>query len=196
MSKKSRNTKGKIVTAAWDLFYRQGYDNTTIDEIVEVSGTSKGSFYHYFESKDSLLGSLSYLFDEKYEELEEKIDPEENSFDVLIWLNQELFDMIDNKIDQSLVSKLYSTQLVMKGEKTLLDNNRLYYRLLKQIVIKGQEKGELTDSMTANEIVRMYAMCERALICEWCLCNWSFSLKTYSKQMLPMLLAQIRVKTT
>ena len=28
--KKNRNTKGKIVSAAWDLFYRQGYENTTL----------------------------------------------------------------------------------------------------------------------------------------------------------------------
>ena len=50
MSKKNeRNTRGKIITAAWDLFYEQGYDDTTIEEIIEKSGTSKGSFYHYFE---------------------------------------------------------------------------------------------------------------------------------------------------
>ena len=36
MSKKNeRNTKGKIITAAWDLFYEQGYDNTTVEEIIE-----------------------------------------------------------------------------------------------------------------------------------------------------------------
>ena len=64
--KNSKNTKGRIVAAAWQLFYQQGYDDTTIDEIVEASGTSKGSFYHYFDSKDALLTSLSYLFDEKY----------------------------------------------------------------------------------------------------------------------------------
>ena len=63
--KSSRNTKSKIVSAAWSLFYEQGYDDTTIDEIVEASGTSKGSFYHYFDGKDALLSSLSYLFDEK-----------------------------------------------------------------------------------------------------------------------------------
>ena len=67
MSKKNdRNTKGKIITAAWDLFYEQGYDDTTVEEIIEKSGTSKGSFYHYFEGKDALLGSLSYIFDEEY----------------------------------------------------------------------------------------------------------------------------------
>ena len=71
MPKKSnRNTKSKIVSAAWKLFYEHGYDDTTIEEIIFESGTSKGSFYHYFDSKDALLGSLAYLFDEKYEELE------------------------------------------------------------------------------------------------------------------------------
>ena len=61
----SRNTKGKIVSAAWKLFYEQGYDNTTVEDIIFESGTSKGSFYHYFEGKDALLGSLSMIFDEK-----------------------------------------------------------------------------------------------------------------------------------
>lgn len=194
MAKKSRNTKEKIVTAAWDLFYNQGYDGTTIDDIVERSGTSKGSFYHYFESKDALLSSLSYLFDEKYESLADCIDPEADALDTLIFLNQELFDMIDNKIDQTLISKLYSTQFVMRGDRSLLDSSRYYYRLLKQIISEGQEKGQLINTMTANEIVRYYAMCERALISEWCLCNWSFSLKSYSARMLPMLLQPISAK--
>ena len=71
--KNSRNTKSKIVSAAWKLFYDNGYENTTIEDIIFESGTSKGSFYHYFESKDALLGSLAYLFDEKYEQLEDEI---------------------------------------------------------------------------------------------------------------------------
>ena len=53
-AKKAKTTKKKIVSAAWKLFYEQGYDNTTVDDIVEESGTSKGSFYHYFEGKDAV----------------------------------------------------------------------------------------------------------------------------------------------
>ena len=67
--KKTKTTKKKIVSAAWRLFYEQGYDNTTVDDIVEESGTSKGSFYHYFDGKDALMGTLAYVFDEKYEDL-------------------------------------------------------------------------------------------------------------------------------
>ena len=59
--KNTRNTKGRIIQAAWRLFYQQGYDDTTVDEIIRDSGTSRGSFYHYFEGKDALLSSENNL---------------------------------------------------------------------------------------------------------------------------------------
>lgn len=73
--KNTRNTRGKIVDAAWQLFYEQGYEDTTVEEIIELSCTSKGSFYHYFDGKDALLSTLSDLFDKKYETLWETMDP-------------------------------------------------------------------------------------------------------------------------
>ena len=39
--KNARNTRSKIINAAWKLFYEQGYDDTTIEEIIDESGTSK-----------------------------------------------------------------------------------------------------------------------------------------------------------
>ena len=191
--KNARNTKGKIITAAWDLFYEQGYENTTIEEIIEKSGTSKGSFYHYFEGKDALLGSLSYIFDEEYAKLQNSFPDGMSSFDKLMHLNHELFSMIEERIDIDLLTRLYSTQLVTKGEKHLLDNRRLYYKLLRQIVTEGQKNGELNNDMSANEIVKIYAMCERALIYDWCLCNGEYSLISYSKFIMPMFLSKIRL---
>ena len=57
--KNTRNTKGRIISAAWKLFYEQGYEDTTVEDIVFESETSKGSFYHYFDGKDALLGTLA-----------------------------------------------------------------------------------------------------------------------------------------
>ena len=194
MSKKNdRNTKGKIINAAWDLFYEQGYEYTTVEEIIEKSGTSKGSFYHYFEGKDALLGSLSYIFDEEYEKLQNTLPEEMSCFDKLLYLNHELFSIIEDRIDIDLLTRLYSTQLVTKGEKHLLDNKRLYYKLLKKIVSEGQKKGEFSEKMTANEIVKLYAMSERALIYDWCLCNGEYSLSAYAKNTMPMFLSGIRI---
>lgn len=193
MPKKTlRNTKGKIVTAAWKLFYEQGYEETTIEDIVEASETSKGSFYHYFDGKDDLLGTLSYLFDEKYTELAEKLDPSANSFDTLMFLNRELFYMVENSISVELVARLYSTQVITHGERHLLDHDRYYYKLLRQIINSGMQKGELTDNLTVNEAVKLYALCERALIYDWCILNGEYSLHEYSGKMLPIMLSRLK----
>ena len=95
MEKKSNN-RVKILNAAWKLFGEKGYDETTVDEIIEATNTSKGTFYHYFKSKEDLLSLFSYIFDERYEELSRKIDVDMNSYDKLFVLCNECFSTIEN----------------------------------------------------------------------------------------------------
>ena len=192
--KDPRNTRRKIVTAAWKLFYEQGYDSTTVDQIISESGTSKGSFYHYFSGKDALLSSLSSLFDDKYEELMKEVDPEMNSFDKLLLLNRELFQMIESTVSVDLMSRMYATQLTTNGEKHLLDQRRTYYKLLRKIAQEGQQRGEIVDTLSPAEVSRVYALCERALIYDWCIRGGEYSLAAYSGQMLPLFLDHLRVR--
>ena len=190
MAKKSgRNTRGKIISAAWKLFYEQGYDDTTVEDIVFESETSKGSFYHYFDGKDALLGTLAYVFDEKYEQLKEEMDPRLDAMGKLVFLNRELFAMIEDSVSLELLTRLLSTQLLAKGEKHLLDRNRTYFRLLRQIISEGQKAGQLRSDRTVNEILKAYALWERALLYDWCLCGGEYALSRYSAPMLEMFLA-------
>lgn len=186
--KNTRNTRGRIISAAWKLFYQQGYEDTTVEDIVFESQTSKGSFYHYFDGKDALLGTLAYVFDEKYEELMLTMDPKMNAMDKLIYLNHELFAMIDGGISLDLLARLLSTQLLARGEKHLLDRNRYYFKLLRQIVDEGQRAGQLRTDRTANEIVKAYALWERALLYDWCLCGGEYSLVAYTDSVTPAFL--------
>lgn len=190
--KRGKNTKRKIVSAAWRLFYEQGYENTTVEEIIAASGTSRGSFYHYFSGKDALLGSLSFMFDEKYEELLLVMDKSMNAYDKLLFLNRELFAMIEDEISLDLLARMYSAQLITTGEKHLMDHNRIYYRLIRQIAAEGQEKGELRDDISANEVAKLYALCERGLLYDWCLCSGSYSLKNYAAAVMPMFLGSLK----
>ena len=186
--KNARNTKGRIISAAWRLFYEQGYEDTTVEDIVFESETSKGSFYHYFDGKDALLGTLAYVFDEKYEELMETMDPSMTAMEKLIYLNHELFAMIDGGISMDLLARLLSTQLLAKGEKHLLDRNRTYFKLLRQIISQGQKDGQLRTDRTVNEIVKAYALWERALMYDWCLSGGEYSLVAYTDSVTPMFL--------
>jgi len=192
--KATSQTKSKIVSAAWRLFYEQGYDDTTVEEIVELSGTSKGSFYHYFEGKDALLGSLSTLFDEKYEQLIPTLDPEMDSFEALMFLNGELFSMIENSVSIELLSRLLATQL-SSGERHLLDRSRTYFRLLSKTVKSGQARGELRTDTSANEIVRAYALCERAFMYDWCLSGGEYSLAKYAAPLMRAFLSCFRAES-
>jgi AcrR family transcriptional regulator len=190
--KNSRNTKGRIIAAAWKLFYEQGYEETTVEDIVFESETSKGSFYHYFKGKDELMGTLATVFDEKYEELIGVMDPAMDAMEKLIYLNHELFAMIDGGISVDLLSRLLSTQLLARGEKHLLDRNRTYFKLLRQIIAQGQRAGELRGDRTVNEIVKAYALWERALLYDWCLCGGEYSLVAYTDSVTPMFLESYR----
>jgi len=186
--KPKRNTKGRIISAAWKLFYEQGYEDTTLEDILEASETSRGTFYHYFEGKDALLGTLSDLFDEKYRQLLPELREEEHAVSVLAFLNRELFAMIDTSVSVELLARLLSTQLITKGEKHLLDRNRLYFRLLRTVIARGQSRGELRADRSVNEIVKAYALMERGLMYDWCLCSGEYSLSRYSADMMEMFL--------
>ena len=190
--KNTRNTKGRIISAAWKLFYEQGYEDTTVEDIVFESETSKGSFYHYFDGKDALLGTLAYVFDEKYEELRETMSPDLDAMEKLVYLNHELFAMIDGGVSMDLLARLLSTQLLARGEKHLLDRNRTYFKLLRQIITEGQQAGQLRGDRTVNEILKAYALWERALMYDWCLCGGEYSLVAYTDQMTPMFLESYR----
>ena len=116
-----------------------------------------------------------------------------NSFDKLMLLNRELFQVIEDTVSVDLMSRMYATQLTTMGEKHLLDQGRTYYKLLRKISQEGQQRGEIANTVSPAEFSRIYAMCERALIYDWCIRGGEYSLAAYSADMLPKLLHYLRI---
>jgi AcrR family transcriptional regulator len=52
---KDSHVADDVTRAAVELFAAQGYANTSVQQIVQAAGVTKGALYHYFESKDDLL---------------------------------------------------------------------------------------------------------------------------------------------
>jgi TetR/AcrR family transcriptional repressor of nem operon len=48
------DTKTRLLEATYSLMVAKGYPATTVEEICEAAGVSKGSFYHFFKSKQDL----------------------------------------------------------------------------------------------------------------------------------------------
>lgn len=55
---KFANRRNEILDAAQMLIYSKGYEQMTIQDILEALRISKGAFYHYFESKQALLEAI------------------------------------------------------------------------------------------------------------------------------------------
>lgn len=65
-----KNTKGelsknKIIEESAKLFYKNGYTNTGISDILRATNLPKGSFYFHFKRKDELAINVCYYFEEK-----------------------------------------------------------------------------------------------------------------------------------
>jgi AcrR family transcriptional regulator len=49
----------ELLESARALFFERGFDATSVDDVIQRAGLSKGAFYHYFASKDALLEALA-----------------------------------------------------------------------------------------------------------------------------------------
>ncbi|MFT8315501.1 MAG: TetR/AcrR family transcriptional regulator [Clostridium sp.] len=54
--------RSEIIQVAADLFHKNGYNNVGIQQILNVCGIPKGSFYYYFSSKEKLFSEVTNFF--------------------------------------------------------------------------------------------------------------------------------------
>lgn len=53
-SEHKRNSREKILKSAWKLFSRKGFDNVSIDDLMNDAGLTRGAFYAHFKTKSDL----------------------------------------------------------------------------------------------------------------------------------------------
>jgi AcrR family transcriptional regulator len=70
IAKKAIIRKRELVDAAIDLFAEKGYEHTSVDDIINRVGVTKGAFYYYFKSKEQVM--------EEFDEI--LVEPETNAF--------------------------------------------------------------------------------------------------------------------
>ncbi|NOX75055.1 MAG: TetR/AcrR family transcriptional regulator [Gammaproteobacteria bacterium] len=58
MGNKGEALRQRVIAAAGELFYQQGYENTSFRDIASAVGISRGNFYYHFKSKDDILHAV------------------------------------------------------------------------------------------------------------------------------------------
>jgi AcrR family transcriptional regulator len=174
-----------IVQHALRLFARQGYDRTTMDEVLRSCGMSKGALYHYVGSKEDIL---ALAIDEAclrqgvaLDALSERV--------AYVSAAEALTDAIKTYLD--LIDTLYDTHKVLERETLSIPR---YYRLkamnnsirvrqfFEGILQKGVDSGELS---VPNVSFMAYLLCSACLA--WTARKWllgrRYSLVDYRQEL-------------
>jgi AcrR family transcriptional regulator len=155
--------KGELLDAAQKLFFEQGYETTTVSAIIHSVGVAKGTFYHYFKSKEDLLDELVQRFSRQLVERLKKIA--ENS-------NQSALDKINTIFAEGGNYKLAHKDLMVTFMRVLYrdENTILRHKLfqgtsasltpiLTKIIQQGQEEGVFHISWPEQTSEMIWLMC-------------------------------------
>lgn len=154
MGKKGEATKEKILDTARTMFWKQNYHGIKVDEIVKEAGVNKASFYHYFESKESLaLEALhknftqtqEYVFDGAFEASDHPEKRLEEIFKRIYGSHKDVFDSEDKAPGCPFVN--VGSELAYENEEIREKINEIletFYGYWTKIYIQAKEEG-LTD---------------------------------------------------
>lgn len=192
----SLNTRHLLLKSAMELFTKRGFENVTIDEITDLAGVSKGSFYNHFMSKESVFieefKKIDAYYDLKLNEVDENIS---NGEKILVVINA-MTDYCSNICGIEFMRVVYSSQISTTKTVLILNNKeRKLYRHIDNIIRNGIESGEFKISCSVETIVEWLIRSTRGLVYDWCLNNGKFDLEDegekYFKHIVSLLKGEI-----
>jgi len=133
-----------IRQAAIDLFYKQGINNTNMQQIATEAGIAKGTIYLYYKSRDELVDYIfNYCLDLHIEASMKDIERQNSSSEKLkkrvkniLWWNY------DYPKESSIVSEYYKPVNVVGTDNVSFTRS---YEINKIILKQGVEKGEFKE---------------------------------------------------
>lgn len=165
------NTKKKIYDISTQLMKKKGYDNVTIQEICKKAGVSVGTFYHYFESKNEIFTELYKIADEFfYDTIKERLFGANTIDKIIEYFNY--YAEYNEKMGIDMMKQLYNS-----NNKMFITKGRYMQTILDAIIEEGQEKNEVKNSMTPQQITRFIFVLMRGVVYDWCLHDGEYDLK-------------------
>jgi len=155
------NRRQTIIVGASKLFLLNGYDGVTVDEICSQTNSAKGSFYHFFRSKEDLAVQLvDEIWHQTEQRMEETFSPDK---DPLESIRQELIltytqaHTMKGRAKYITVSPIGTLSVSMAGKSEKI-RKRINFAFTHMrhfyfaAFTKALDKGEFDSRLDANQL--------------------------------------------
>ncbi|WBB60239.1 TetR/AcrR family transcriptional regulator [Streptomyces sp. WMMC500] len=144
----------RLLAAATRLFAERGFDRTSVQELVEAAGVTKGALYHYFGSKDDLLheiyGRLLRLQQERLDHFAALDAPVEYR------LREAAADVVVTTVDHHEDALIFFRSMHMlspEKSKEVRAERRRYHERFRSLIEEGQATGVFSTVTPADLVV-------------------------------------------
>ena len=139
--------RNEFLDTAMRLFLERGYEQTSVNAIIESVGVSKGAFYHYFRTKEEVLDQLADRATVQAAALLEPVVTDE-SLNAVAKLNElfhrtNAFKAQNLELMRTLLRVYFSDQNVLLRRRLLAQNVEVVGPLIARILEQGNREGTM-----------------------------------------------------
>src|SRR5579885_185448 len=142
---KKEATRQDILSAAGFLFVKNGYEDTSVDDIAESANVAKGTFYYHFKSKDEVLIGLSIGYLKRMSKhVDERLAKNEPPLEILMWVLKKIAGDTESYKDLSRYFYIALCAHMDQGfDSQYRDDPATLPNIVKRIVEAAQKRGEI-----------------------------------------------------
>jgi TetR/AcrR family transcriptional regulator, transcriptional repressor for nem operon len=159
-----QDTRKALLHAGMDFMLEKGYTNTGVQLVLSSLGIPKGSFYHFFESKEAFALSIIRQFDEEYSAALLRVlrNPHRSPL-------QRLRDYCENEKAEFQRQACKKGCLIGNLSQEMSDQSDLLRSELTNVMAKwrnifsscigeGQQRGEIVQAVSADELSEFFCI--------------------------------------
>jgi AcrR family transcriptional regulator len=175
---RAEETQSSILESALRLFHERGFDAVTVEEITQDAGVSKGSFYTYFSAKSDIIVAEFWKIDDYYKEYAARnFRRYTTGTDRLLAFTRAQMRYVRDTVGNTNLKILYANQTLESGTSKIITNRkRQWYRIIREVIELGQERGEFRTDIDAEQLAQLFNRSVRSVFLDWCILDAEFDL--------------------
>jgi AcrR family transcriptional regulator len=141
--------KEQIMAASITLFEQKGFSETSVQDIVDALGVTKGTFYYYFKSKEELLMDIHLRYIEGLLENQKRI-MEDSTKTIKEKVFEIVYMLIHNIEKQGRQARIFFREMKHLNEehlKKIIEKRDLFRYGLQSLIEQGIQNGEFREDL-------------------------------------------------